>query len=191
MTALLKRAFVSEKEYLEAETAAAVRHEYLAGEVHAMAGATAGHNKLALNLAASLHQHLRGGKCIPYMSDLRVRIADGADATYYYPDVLVDCSGLAPGALFTETPNVVVEVLSGSSERIDRNEKFWLYRRLASLQDYVVIDPRVPRVIIHRRANAWTPFELTAFEEILELPSLSFRLPLSEIYAGVLGASGQ
>ena len=120
------------------EAASQEKHEYLDGSVYLMAGGTARHSLIAMNVAATIRPHLRGGACLLYSSDLRVRPDDGA---YFYPDLVVVC-GRTPSdaALETEHPTLVVEVLSPSTRSIDRLIKFRRYRNAASLREYMLVD---------------------------------------------------
>ncbi len=113
--------FISEEDYLEGEKIAELKHEYVDGHIYAMAGAHSNHNSLALNISSEFKNHLKGKPCRAYMSDMKVRIANGSK--YYYPDVLVNCPPV--NGYFTETPTIIVEVLSNSTRRIDETEKRW------------------------------------------------------------------
>ena len=112
-------AFVNEEEYLEGEKIAELKHEYVDGHIYAMAGAHSNHNVLSGNVHGEFRNHLKGKPCRAYMSDMKVRIANGSK--YYYPDVLVNCPPV--NGYFTETPTIIVEVLSNSTRRIDETEK--------------------------------------------------------------------
>lgn len=126
-------------DYLAWEADQPQRHEFLDGEVFAMAGAEDRHVTVAMNLAFALRQHLSGSPCRTYMSDMRLRVA--AANAYFYPDVLVTCSAqdLASPMVKTE-PKLIVEVLSPTTAAYDRGLKFSHYRSLASLQEYVLVD---------------------------------------------------
>lgn len=189
MTALRKPGLVDLEAYLATEAKAPVRSEYLAGEVHAMAGCTALHNQLSLSLAGLLLAHLRGKPCRTFISDMKVKIRHDGQDTVYYPDVMVDCSGLAPDAVLATDPTVVAEVLSPSTEGTDRREKWFLYRNIPSLQEYVLIDQSRIEVTIFRRTAHWSAEVLTGRDTVVELPSVGFRCTVGEIYADVeLGA---
>jgi len=185
MTALRKPELLTFEQYLDAEASAPTRHEFLAGEVHAMAGATAAHNQLALNCAGMFLTHLKGRPCRPFMSDMKLKIRYDESDSVYYPDVMVDCAGLAPAALFTTSPTVLVEVLSHSTERIDRREKWWIYRTIETLQEYVLIDQQKAEVTIFRRSASWVEEVLGSKESVIDLPSLGFRCTVADIYADV------
>lgn len=168
-------------EYLAFDAASPVKHEYVQGEVFAMAGTTMAHNLVSGNLYGLLRGALRGGPCRAYMADVKVRV-DAADATFY-PDVFVTCAPDDQGpALVSSSPQVVVEVLSDSTADYDRGEKFALYRGLDSLREYVLVDSRVQRVEVFRRvAQGWTYLPLEA-GDVLTLESLGVNLPVGELY---------
>jgi Uma2 family endonuclease len=175
-------------EYLAAEAASDVRHEYLNGEVWAMAGGTPEHAALALAVGSELRQALRGKPCRAYSADLRIRIVDTGLSTY--PDVSVVCGQLetAPDDKDAVTnPIVLVEVLSESTEGYDRGAKAAHYRRIPSLREYVLVSQAEPRIEVHRRAESgrWELLEARPGETI-ELVSLGARLDVAAIYANPL-----
>lgn len=123
-------------EYLELEKESPVRHEYVGGEIFAMAAASDRHNRVAGNIYALLWPALRGGPCRIYMSDMKVQISDDQ---VFYPDVMVTCDPDDTGEYVKKRPCLIVEVLSPSTASIDRREKLVAYRRLESLQAYIVL----------------------------------------------------
>ncbi len=177
--------YYDEADYLANERAATTRHEYVAGEVFAMAGATKRHGTLALNAAITLRQHLRGRPCGVWMADMKVRVR--ADAAYYYPDVVVTCdaSDLGPEAPkdYLEAPTLVVEVLSESTEPVDRREKWLSYRRLPSLTEYVLIDQERAWVEVFRRTPAGWTQDIYEAGETVRLESVDLTLAMAELYA--------
>lgn len=174
---------LSVDDYLGLEEAAELRHEYVSGRVFAMGGGSRDHNRISGNLFAALHAHLRGGPCEAFMADMKVRIEAASDDAFYYPDVVVACDPTDRDRFFITKPSVVVEVLSPGTERIDRREKFFAYRQLASLDAYVLIAQHAPRVEIYRRSSGWQ-LECVEGEGALDLPSLKFSVPLADLYAG-------
>ena len=141
-------------EYLAAEAASDIRHEYLNGEVWAMAGGTPEHAALARRGACELRRLLRGKPCRAFSADLRVRIVDTGLSTY--PDVSVVCGQLetAPDDKDAVTnPIVLVEVLSESTEGYDRGAKAAHYRRIPSLREYVLVSQAEPRIEVHRQGG--------------------------------------
>lgn len=142
---------LSEADYLAGEELPGPRHEYLAGEIYAMSGASKAHGIISLNIASRLRSHLRGTPCRTWMADMKVHV-DSARA-YYYPDVVVTCSSadLGPDAPknYLQDPQVIIEVLSTSTEKVDRREKWQNYRQLPDLQEYVLIDQDRQLSLIH------------------------------------------
>ena len=173
-------------DYLAWEAVQTERHEYLAGEVFAMAGAEDRHVTVALNMAVALHQHLSGSPCRTYMSDMRLRVA-AADA-YFYPDVMVTCSDLdRASALEKSEPLLVVEVLSPGTAAYDRGAKFGHYRRLPSLREVALIDPAARTADVYRLGDdgLWV-LHPSARGEAMTLASVGLTLDAERLYADVL-----
>jgi Uma2 family endonuclease len=170
-------------EYLRIEEGSALKHEFVAGELYALAGASERHNRIAMNISALLWNAARGGPCRVYGSDMRLRVADDA---VYYPDVQVVCDPSEIEEQYTSSPCVIVEVLSPSTETIDRREKRLAYRRLSSLQAYMIVCRDEKRVARYWRDadNAWWDSEVHA-EGRVPFPCPEVVLTLSEIYEGV------
>ena len=184
MSAVAARRRISYAEYLASESTSEVRHEYIDGEILAMAGGTPTHALLCTNAAVALGGALRGRPCRPYSADLRVRIPDTGLATY--PDVSVICGTLVTGEPDLDAatnPTVLVEVLSPSTEAYDRGEKFAHYRRLPSLQEYVLVAQDRVRVEHYRRNadDSWTLRELGA-GHALRLDSIDAALAIDDLY---------
>jgi Uma2 family endonuclease len=184
-----RRERMSYADYLAAEVRSETKHEYLDGEVHAMAGGTPEHAALAMALGASLVRALEGRPCRVFSSDLRLRIRETKLSTY--PDLTVVCGTLEvdeedPNAALN--PVVVVEVLSETTAAYDRGAKAAHYRRIPSLREYVLVAQDEQRIEVHRR-NAAGVFEIHEFGpgEDVELASIGARFPVSPIYANPLG----
>ena len=139
MQAAEKMDYVSVSEYLVAEAASAVRHEYLGGLVYAMAGETRDHNQICQNLAFALRPRMKGGPCKMYQSDIRVNFLLRDDEYYYYPDIVVTCDQRDTDVRFLRFPKLIVEVLSESTERVDKREKFFAYTNIETLEEYVLV----------------------------------------------------
>ena len=172
-------------DYLAWEPAQLDRHEYLDGEVFAMAGAEDRHVTVAGNLYIALRQHLSGSPCRTYMSDMRLHVA--AVESYFYPDVLVTCSALDLASTMVKTePKLIIEVLSPSTAAYDRGLKFSHYRRLASLEEYVLIDLDTRATDCYRKGadGLWVlhPF---ARGEPVALASVALELSSSALFAEV------
>ena len=175
---------MSYAEYLAAESVAETRHEFLNGEVWAMAGGTPEHSALAAAVIRELGVALRGKPCRVYTSDVRVRVLATGLSTY--PDVTVVCGAAEtaaedPDALVN--PVVLVEVLSDSTEAYDRGTKAAHYRRIPSIQAYVLVSQREPLIELYRRRDdRWELIEARP-GEWLALPVLDVRLDVQAIYA--------
>lgn len=170
-------------EYLAAERVSDVRHEYLRGQVFAMAGGTPEHGRLAASVIVLLGRELRDRPCTVYTSDVRIRIEETDRSTY--PDVSVVC-GLRQTAKGDAdalvNPGVLVEVLSDSTEADDRGEKFAHYRRIPSLREYVLVSQRTPRIEVYRRdGDEWILAEATSGGRAV-IPSLGVELSVDEVY---------
>jgi Uma2 family endonuclease len=177
--------YVSVADYLAAEATSDVRHEYLGGLVYAMAGETRDHNQIAQNLLVRLREHLKGGPCKIYMSDIRVNFDLRNDEYFYYPDIVVTCDKRDTHKRFVHYPMLIIEVLSESTERVDKREKFFAYTSIASLEEYVLVPQTSKEITVFRRANNWKAEIISAERAKLMLESVRATLPLSAIYEGV------
>lgn len=178
---------LSVEEYIEGELHSEVKHEYLAGEVYAMAGASDAHNLIAINLTTALHRHLRGGPCRVFMSDMKVRIQNMREDYFYYPDVMVACLPEDKARYWREQPKLLVEVLSESTERVDTREKLFAYQTIADLEEYVVLaQDRREATVFRRSDKEWFSVKVTG-DGVLELASVGLSVGLAEIYEGVEG----
>ena len=173
------------QDYFAWETEQPVKHEYVAGEVFAQAGARQNHVVVAGNCFAALRQRLRGTPCRAYISDMQLEVAQ-ADAVFY-PDVIVSCH---PEDLAAERvlhhPRVIVEVLSDSTVAYDRGGKFAAYRMLESLQEYVLIDPERRSLEIFRRlpSNDWL-LATGDSARALVLAALEMEIGFDEVFEDV------
>lgn len=175
---------ISIEEYLEGEKVSQTKHEYVCGAVYAMAGASRNHNRIIINLSSRLHERLIDSGCEVFSSDMKVRV----DAeTFYYPDVVVSCDSDNNDRYVIEEPRLVIEVLSHSTERTDRGEKLFTYRRVPSLQEYVIVaQDRVYTEIYTRLNNEdWATEVFTEIDETVNLTSVEFDLNVNDIYRNV------
>jgi Uma2 family endonuclease len=142
-------------EYLAWERASQERHEYIDGRVSQMSGGIADHSSLSVNITSARHALLRGSACRVYNSDVRVRLSA---TRYVYPDVSVSCDPRDRGQTEDlQSPCLIVEVLSPTTEAYDRGDKFGYYRACPSVQEYVLVNARRPEIELFRRAGAfWT-----------------------------------
>ncbi|MBW4496328.1 MAG: Uma2 family endonuclease [Oscillatoria princeps RMCB-10] len=182
-----KQAHITVEDYFALEEKEAdIRHEYYDGEVITMTGTTDRHNIIALNLAFALRQRLKGGSCRVFMENVRLEVEGGRH--YTYPDIMVTCDERDLADLYTKRyPVLVVEVLSDSTEALDRGKKASLYRKLPTLQEYVLVSQSECGVELFSRSQApsWTLTELSAPDSVLNLSCLNLQIPLSEIYEGI------
>jgi Uma2 family endonuclease len=185
MQTAAKPNFVSVEDYLAAEATSDVRHEYLGGLVYAMAGETTDHNTITLNLAFAIRQHLKGRPCRLYTSDIRVNFDLRNEEYFYYPDVVVTCDRRDTDKRFVRHPKLIIEVLSESTERVDKREKFFAYTSMASLEEYVLVEQAAREISVFRRANGWKATKVSGVKAKLLLKSLKLSLPLSTVYEGV------
>lgn len=175
-------------EYLLLEQRSDEKHEYLDGEIFAMAGGTPEHAALAMAIGRELGNALKGKPCRVFSSDLRIRIRSASACTY--PDVAVVCGKLeldGDDQNSVLNPVLLVEVLSDATEAHDRGDKAMRYRQIASLREYVMVSHRAPRVEVHRRTpqGTWEIFDYRA-GEALELRSIEASFPVDAIYANPL-----
>ena len=167
--------------YLTWEASQAERNEYIAGEVFAMVGVRQSHNVAAGNLYNILRRELKGTPCRVFIESVKTRI-EAADC-FFYPDVAVTCDARdrqTPD--FISHPILVIEVLSDSTAAFDRGAKFAAYRKLESLQEYVLVDVAAQRVEIFRRnpENHWVLYEYGA-GDALEIAALSLSVEMREV----------
>ena len=179
---------LTEAEYLEIERAADFKSEFFEGEMFAMAGGTPQHSLIATNLAREFGNRLLNNRCVPYNADLRIKIEAAGLCTY--PDLSVICGPLQFAAGTDDTvvnPTVLVEVLSDSTEAHDRGKKFEHYRRIPTLQEYLLVSQKEPRIeqFIRQPDDHWLLVEAAGLEKSLELPSLRITIALAEIFLKV------
>ncbi len=171
------------EEYLALEEKSEVRHEYFAGEIFAMAGASKSHNVLAQNVALGLRAALRGKGCGVFMEN--VRLVAKENNHYAYPDVLVSCDpDDRRDPYLIRQPVLIVEILSPSTAEYDRTEKFAQYQKLASLRHYLLVSQTAWVVEWFRRdeAGQWIYTLLSEPTDVLDIPDIGLRLPLAELY---------
>jgi Uma2 family endonuclease len=137
------------QEYLESELHSQVKREYVAGQVFAMVGVSIRHNLITSNLARLLERYLAGQPCRVLVTGVKVHVEE-ADA-FYYPDVIVTCAGEHLDAYYVTQPRLIAEVLSPSTETIDRREKLVAYQSLPTLMEYLLIGQERPLVEVYRR----------------------------------------
>jgi len=185
MTAILKTSgWISPEEYLQGERLAEVRHEYVNGQVYAMAGASDDHNRIAGNIFAALHAALSNTRCEPFINDMKVKIPPTFADVFYYPDVIVACAPKDNAKYYRERPTVIFEVISPDTERIDRREKVLSYRQIPTLRAYVMVEQdRMAVTVLRRTKVGWKSEVLEGPEAVLRLDAIGFAIRLKPIYA--------
>ena len=177
--------YISPEAYLAAERASESRSEYYEGHIIAMAGASLKHNKIAMNLYREVGSFLQGSICNILPSYMRV--STPSHDSFMYPDAVIVCGEpqLEDDKFDTLlNPSVIFEILSPSTSNMDKGRKFFFYREIPSLKEYIMIDSLKPLVIVSRRqpGNSWV------FENIDEgaftMQTIGFTLTLQEIYDG-------
>jgi Uma2 family endonuclease len=182
------RRLLTVEEYLDLEEDVAIRHEYVAGQIFAMSNPLIRHEVIAVNLLFHFQTQLRGGPCKALSSHTKVRMQVDRNDIFYMPDLAVVCGPLTDEVLnqqFLTDPCVVVEVLSASTEAIDRREKALNYRHIPSLEEYLLVAQRTMEVTIHRRSENWIPQVLTAPQDVYESRAAEVNITLADIYEGV------
>ena len=179
---------ISIEAYLEMENAALEKHEYYKGEVFAMAGAKVPHNRIVSNLLAELGIKLKRKKCKPYNSDQRIHIPD--NTLFTYPDISIVCGEvitLNDDEYNVLNPTVIIEVLSKSTKNYDRGEKFKLYRDIATLKEYILVDSESIHIEVFRlnEKNHWELEEYNNMNESLAIKAVNESVLISEIYENV------
>tara|TARA_B100000745_G_scaffold72358_1_gene43390 strand:- start:536 stop:1117 length:582 start_codon:yes stop_codon:yes gene_type:complete len=167
-------------EYLQSESARSIKHELIDGQIVAMAGASANHERICQNLSRKLGNHLEGQPCEPFGSDMKVRVRDN----FYYPDILVDCHFDESEPYYTETPVLIVEVISRSTRRMDEKHKLVEYLNVPSLQEYMTVEQDVADVTLYRKSDDWRSVHYFLGETI-HLESIDLALDVKDIYQRV------
>ena len=182
----------SVEEYLEMEEKSEVRHEYVAGQIFAMAGATEAHNVISVNIATTLRPRLRGTGCRVFVFDMKARV-EPVDA-FYYPDVMATCEPFVAKSVFKSRPFLMVEVLSPSTAATDRREKLAAYGQLDSVREYVIVHQDSRRIELHRKDDRgkWQTAILGENNVLVleSMPAGPITLTMDEIYEDVVFPAG-
>lgn len=174
---------LSSADYLARELASDVRHEFVAGQVFAKTGARDSHNSAALNIASLLQRQLRG-RCRVFIGDVKLRV-EAADA-YYYPDVFATCDARDNDPYVKRYASLVIEVLSPSTEGVDRREKLRSYRLLDTVQEYAIVSIEERTVEVYRREalGEWHLYKYHGNERI-DLTSFGASIDVAAVFEGV------
>ena len=173
----IKRTFITEEDYLNGELMSEIKHEYIDGDIFAMAGASKNHQRISVNVTRQLGNLLENTPCEPFSSDLKVKVG----SKYFYPDVMVVCNDDENNEYYTESPTIIVEVLSRSTRRIDETIKKMAYQTIPSLQEYVLIEQDVVDVEVCKRSEGWVSKHYFMGDE-LTFESLNLMLSVEDLY---------
>ncbi len=183
MGAAAEKLRMSEADYLDWESRAKEKHEYVAGEIFAMAGASERHNRIAGNVFFHLRQATRGHSCRAFMADMKLRIA--SHRSYYYPDVMLVCDDSDNHPIYKTAPCFIAEVLSPSTATTDQREKWLHYQDIPSLRYYLLVDADHvnARLLTRVAEDRWTE-QLLDREDIVEIAcgDARFALALDDLY---------
>jgi Uma2 family endonuclease len=174
--------YITVEDYLAGEEISEIKHEYVDGQVYAMAGAKLKHNLIAANISGLLWSALRGKPCFPLHSDMLVKTLG---KRFRYPDVVVVCDDdTSTDERVRESPVLIVEVLSKSTRKKDKGEKRMEYLAIPSLQEYVLIEQDFAEVEVQRRSAGWQSSYYFLGDEVL-LESVNATLSVEAIYERV------
>lgn len=171
--------FISPEDYLAAELAREIKHEYVNGEVFAMAGASPNHGRIAGNIYRKLASHLDNSACEAFISDMKIKTASGS---YRYPDVLViSDNDFIDNGYVTQTPTILVEVLSHSTRKIDEKDKLLEYINIPTLLEYVIVEQDFVDITVYRKSDEWRSTHYFLGESLF-LESIDLTLTVEDIY---------
>jgi Uma2 family endonuclease len=186
MSAARKLNLISIEDYLSGELISPIKHEYLGGAVYAMAEARISHNLAATNALTAVGARLRGKRCRPYNSGMKIRVRLPAQIRFYYPEFSVVCKSNPQSDSYQDEPVVIAEVLSKRTRRIDEGEKKDAYLTIPSLCVYLLIEQEIAVVVAYRRTiHGFVRQEYVGLDGVVPLPEIDAELPLAEIYEGV------
>lgn len=167
------------EDYLFGETKADTRHEYVAGTVHAMVGGTRRHNALGFRLGLLIGNAIQP-PCQGYGPDMKIHIRVGEEDIFYYPDLSVSCREETGNSHYNEHPVLIAEVLSPSTERVDKHEKLLTYQRIDTLQEYLLVSQQTPALWLYRRRTGWAREVVESGPLLLE--SVGVTLTVETLY---------
>lgn len=172
-----KQTHINEHEYLEGELASDIKHELIDGHVYAMAGASANHERISRNILIELGLHLKNTPCEPFGSDMKVKTGQN----FFYPDIVVDCDFDESQAYYTESPVIIVEVLSRSTRKTDETTKRLSYINMPTLQEYVLIEQDVVDIEVVRRSDDWRS-QRYYMGDTINFESIGLTISVEDIY---------
>ena len=184
MATAVRQPLITAVEYLALDRESDVKSEFVDGHIYAMTGASRAHNLIAGNVFRNLANQLDGRPCESYVSDMRVKVSE--TGLYTYPDVVVVCGEPRFEDEHVDTllnPTVIIEVLSPSTEAYDRGAKFAHYRRLDSLQEYVLISQDAMRIErFSRQGDVWELNDASLPTDSIQVAAIDCELSLAAVY---------
>ena len=171
------------EEYLAFEDTSKIRHEYVDGRLFTMSGASVPHNIICRKLINALSSHLAHGPCQAFMLDVKVRLQVNRAEIFYYPDITVVCGSDNVKANHVLNPKLVIEILSPSTEAIDRREKAFNYKQISSLEECALVAQSAPEITLYRRSENWMARKSLALEDVAEFRSIGLSVALTDIYS--------
>jgi len=181
MGALQKPELISMDDYLRGEIDSRVRHEYVAGQVFAMAGGTIRHNRICTRAFIALEPLVAAQGCESYVAEVKLRVEDAI----YYPDVMVVCDQSDNDPQIKSAPCLLVEVLSDSTARTDRGEKLLAYQKILTLRNYLLVEQNSRRIELFRRNGLTWRHESFCDEGVIKLDCPKGEITLAQIYEGL------
>lgn len=172
--------WISEEDYLAGELISEIKHEYIDGYVYAMAGASRNHERIAGNVFGELRNFLKNKPCEPFRSDLKIKVG----SRFFYPDVMVVCAETNQHDFYTESPVIIVEVLSKSSRRMDETTKRIAYQSIPGLKEFVLIEQDFVDVEVCRKSEGWVSNHYFMGDSV-RFDAIDLTLTVEEIYARV------
>jgi Uma2 family endonuclease len=179
----LKRTQLGETDYLHGEETAKQKSEFVDGEIYAMTGGSARHNRISINLTVNLDVATRSTPCEVFMADMKVKVE--AHRAFYYPDVILSCPEGDEHPLYRSAPCLLAEVLSPGTAKIDEREKWLHYRDIPSLKYYLLIDSetRHARVLIRDSDGGWLEQTLDEDDIVaIECDGVKTSICLDDLY---------
>lgn len=173
------------EEFFEFQEYSPIPYEFVNGIIRAVSAPSVPHCLVAQNIFRAIDSHLRPGPCVPFIAGGEVNLSLGSDKIVYKPDIFVSCDKSSWHEKWIPNPRFVVEVLSPSTQQIDRKEKAVNYRRVPSMEEYVIASQKHAELIIYRRVAHWLPEIVSGERAVAEFRSLGVSVPLSIIYEDV------
>lgn len=168
---------ITEEQYLQGELVAEIKHEFIDGEVYAMAGTNEAHNLLSINMLSELRNKLKDTPCRTFIADMKVKVAND----FFYPDVMVVCQQDNEFEYYKQSPVIIVEVLSKSTRRFDKTAKRLKYQNIPSLEEYVLIEQSIGEIEVFRKKDHWQSFYYYLGDAIT-FDSLGVTVLVEDIY---------